>query len=102
MGGCRKSARGASHAQSYFDPWRRGWALPERMHTPRNSSLCGTVAGIAELQKEEERVPLGRVSLSCRAGRAAPLRGGSARQPPVALQSSGAVNSGVNLINGRK
>jgi hypothetical protein len=33
--------------QSYFDPWLRGWDLPERMLTPRNSYLCGTVAGIA-------------------------------------------------------
>ena len=72
------------------------------MHTPRNSDLCGTDAEIAELQKEEERVPLGRVSLSCRAGRTAPLRGGSARQLPAPLQGSGVVNSSVNLINGRK
>jgi hypothetical protein len=33
--------------QSYFDPWLRDWDLTERMLTPRNSDLCGTVAGIA-------------------------------------------------------
>ena len=37
------------------------------------------------IAEEEERVPLGRVSVLYRAGRAAPLRGGSARQPPGAL-----------------
>jgi hypothetical protein len=42
------------------------------MHTPRNSVLCETAPEIAELQKEEERVPQVRVSRLCRAGSAAP------------------------------